>query len=141
MKKIMSLVAIIATPVLANAQNEGQVIDKEVFRTCSIIFFCALIMLFVFLILKHFLDYRIKHKILDKEIPENVVASILQITPKENGNTNIRWFSILMGLGVGLTIVYYTMPLGIHSMAIMMFCIAASFLGYYLFLKYSDKEK
>jgi len=137
----MSLVAIIATPILASAQNPGDLIETEVFRTTSIIFFSALIMLFVFLILKKFLDYRIKHKILDKEIPENVVASILQITPKENGNANIRWFSILMGLGVGLTIVYYTMPLGIHSMAIMMFCIAASFLGYFLFLKYSDKEK
>ena len=140
MKKIMSLVALIATPFLASAQN-GLEFEHDVFRTCSIIFLFALIMLFVFLILKHFLDYRIKHKILDKEIPENVVASILQITPKGNGNTNIRWFSILMGLGVGLTIVYYTMPLGIHSMAIMTFCIAASFLGYYLFLKYSDKEK
>ena len=137
MKKIMSLVAMIATPFLASAQD----LDREVFRTSSIVFLSALIMLFVFLILKHFLDYRIKHKILDKEIPENVVASILQITPKENGNTNIRWFSILMGLGVGLTIVYYTLPLGIHSMAIMTFCIAASFLGYYLFLKYSDKGK
>jgi purine-cytosine permease-like protein len=141
MKKIMSLVAIIATPALAFAQNPGDEMEREMFKTSSIIFLFALIMLFVFLILKHFLDYRIKHKILDKEIPENVVASILQITPKENGNANIRWFSILMGLGVGLTIVYYTMPLGIHSMAIMMFCIAASFLGYFLFLKYSNKEK
>lgn len=137
----MSLVAIIATPILASAQNTGDQIDREVFRTVSIIFFCALIMLFVLLILKRFLDYRIKHKILDREIPENVVASILQITPKENGNANIRWFSILMGLGVGLTAVFYTQPIGIHSLAIMMFSIAASFLGYFLFLKYADKEK
>jgi hypothetical protein len=42
---------------------------------------------------------------------------------------------MLAGTGVGLTLVNYTMPLGVHSIAIMSFSIAASFLGYYLFIR------
>ena len=46
-----------------------------------------------------------------------------------------KWFAMLAGTGVGLTLVNYTMPLGVHSIAIMSFSIAASFLGYYLFIR------
>jgi hypothetical protein len=63
----------------------------------------------------------------------------LQTNPNENRNVNIKWFAVLTGLGAGLTIIYYTLPFGIHSLAIMAFCIAASFLAYFFFLKYSEK--
>jgi hypothetical protein len=75
----------------------------------------------------------------EKGIPENIASSILQTSPNENRNINIKWFALLTGLATGLTIIYYTLPLGIHSLAIMAFCIAAGFLGYYFFLKRSDK--
>lgn len=141
MKKIMSLLAVIAAPIVANAQdfNSNQ-FNPEVFRTIAIIFTMALIMLFIIIVIKRILDYRIRYKILSKEIPENVAASILQISPKEDKNSNIKWFALLMGFGAGLTIVYYTQPIGIHSVAIMAFCFAASFLGYFFFLRHIEKE-
>lgn len=116
-------------------QNTG--IDEEVFQICATIFTVLAFMVFILAILKNLLEYRLKNKIVDKGIPENIVSSILQTTPAEGKLINIKWFAILAGIGVGLTIVNYTLPLGIHSLAIMAFSIAFSFLGYYFFIKRS----
>lgn len=140
MKKIVSIVTILAAPVAACAQmNSTPNIDRETFNVCASIFTVALFMIFILAILKRVMDYRLKNKIAEKGIPENVAASILQTNPKADRNINIKWFAILTGLGAGLTIIYYTLPLGIHSLAIMALCIAASFLGYFFFLKQSEK--
>lgn len=139
MKKIIYIVIIAVTPVIANAQNNTQGIDEDVFNECAAIFTAGLFMVFILAIIRRIMDYRIKNKIVEKGIPENIALSILQTSPKENRNTNIKWFALLAGIGTGLTIIYYTLPLGIHSLAIMAFCIAASFLGYYFFLKQSEK--
>lgn len=140
MKKIIYIAAIAATPIMANAQNNNiQGINEDVFNACAAIFTAGLFMIFILAIIKRIMDYRIKNKIVEKGIPENIASSILQTSPNENRNTNIKWFALLTGIGAGLTIIYYTLPLGIHSLAIMAFCIAASFLGYYFFLKQSEK--
>ena len=140
MKKIISIAAVIATPFFVHAQNNGTAtIDKEIFNIVASIFTVALFMIFILAILKRILDYRLRNKIVEKGIPENVASSILQTNPKENRDINIKWFAILTGLGAALTIIYYTLPLGIHSLAIMAFCIAASFLSYFFFLKKSEK--
>jgi hypothetical protein len=140
MKKILSIAATMATPFVVNAQNNNNTsIDKEIFNACAAIFVVGLFMIFILLILKRSMDYRLKNKIVEKGIPENVISSILQKNPKEDRNINIKWFAILTGLGAGLTIIYYTLPLGIHSLAIMAFCVAASFLGYFFFLRQSEK--
>lgn len=140
MKKIISIAAVIATPFVVIAQNTTTpTIDKGIFNAIASIFVVALFMLFIFAILKRLLDNRLKNKIVDKGIPENIAASILQTNPKEDRNINIKWFSILAGIGIGLTIINYTLPLGFHSLAIMAFSISFSFLGYYFFIKQSEK--
>ena len=140
MKKIIIITTFITAPFVVIAQdfNTGS-IDIEIFNICSSIFALGLFMVFILAILKRIIDYRLKNKIVDKGIPENIIASILQPESKENGNVNIKWFAILTGLGTALTIIYYTLPLGIHSLAIMAFCLAASFLGYFFFIKNSSK--
>jgi hypothetical protein len=140
MKKLVSLVTIGAIPNLANAQGvKFLYINMETVRMCAAIFVVGLFMLFILAIMKNIIDYRLKNKIVEKGVPEHIATSILQTDPKGNRNANIKWFAILTGVGVGLTIVYYTLPLDIHSFAIMAFCLGASFLGYFLFLKYAEK--
>ena len=140
MKKIINIVVIVSTPIIANAQSSNtHGIDKDVFNVSASIFTAGLFMVFILAIIKRIMDYRIKNKIVEKGIPENIASSILQTSPKENRNINIKWFCLLAGIGAALTIIYYTLPLGIHSLAIMAFCVAASFLGYYFFLKQSEK--
>lgn len=140
MKRIISLMTVIAMPFMASAQDNGYYFDRSSFNVCATIFVIILFMAFILLILKHIFDFRLKNKIVDNGIPENIIASILQTKPKEeDGNVNVKWAAILAGLGLALIIIYYTQPLGIHSLAIMSLSISASFLGYYFFNKHSEK--
>ena len=140
MKKILSLVAVVATPVVVCAQDGiSAEFDRKIFEISATIFVVGLFMIFILTIMKRILDHRLKNKILERGITDSVALSILQTNPNENRNINIKWFAILAGLGAGLTIVNYTRPLGIHSLAIMAFCIAISFLGYFYYLKQSEK--
>jgi hypothetical protein len=92
-------------------------------------------MVFSVTVMKLFMENRIKHKIVDNGLSETTAASILQTSPKNDHNINIKWFAILAGIDARLMIVNYTQPLGIHSIAIMAFSISASFLGYYFFTR------
>ena len=144
MKKITSIAVIILSPFFAIAQDrnfeEINRMNMEAFRICATIFMVGIFMIFILAILKKFLEHRLKNKIIEKGIPESISSSILQSSAKEDGNANVKWFALLAGLGAGLTIVNYTQPLGIHSLAIMAFCISASFLGYYFFTRSSQKQ-
>ena len=113
--------------------------DEDVFRTFSVIAVLLSFMFFILAVLKKIFEYRLKNKIVEKGINENIASSILQTTSKEGIHINIKWFAILAGLGAGLMIVNYTQPLGIHSLATMAFSISLSFLGYYFFIKQSEK--
>ena len=143
MKKVVTVAATIFTVNAISAQNnglqQGTYIDHDIFNICASIFVVALFMIFILNILKRHLEYRLKNKIVDKGIPENVALSILQTNSREHSNINIKWFAILAGLGAGLLIVNYTQPLGFHSLAIMAFSISISFLGYYLFIRNAGK--
>lgn len=141
MKKIITFVPAGFVTMTVNAQDNysriGEGISGEVFRICATIFVVLAFMVFILAILKGIFEYRLKHKIVDKGIPENIISSLLKDNKGEGRNINIKWFAILAGLGAGLTVVNYTLPLGIHSLAIMTFSIAFSFLGYYFYLKRS----
>jgi hypothetical protein len=140
MKKIISTATFIIAPLALNAQvlNTGHM-NMEVFNVIATIFVIGLFMVFILSVMKRIVDFRLKRKIIDKGIPENLASSILQTNPSEDRNINIKWFAILAGMGVALIIINYTQPLGIHSLAILALCIAASFLGYYFFIRQTDK--
>jgi len=140
MKKSISIATITALPFLANAQGSSLVeTNMEIFRIITSILTVALFMVFILTVMKRVLEYRLKNKIVDKGIPEDIASTILQTSTKDDKNINIKWSAILAGIGVALTCINYTQPLGIHSFAIMAFAIAASFLGYFFFLKQSEK--
>jgi drug/metabolite transporter (DMT)-like permease len=115
-------------------------VNEDVFNISATIFVVIITMFFILLLIKRILDYRIKNKIADRGIPESIASSILRSDVKENESLNIKWFFILAGIGSGLTIVNYTMPLGIHSLAIMSFSVAFSFLGYHIYIARTKKN-
>ena len=138
MKKIITTVIVLHGIIAANAQ-ESNGYNEDVFQVSAAIFVVLAFMVFILAFLKSILEHRLKNKIVDKGVPENVVSSILQSGTGEEKHRNIKWFAILAGIGAGLLIVYYTQPLDIHSLAIMAFSISLSFLGYYLFIKQVNK--
>ena len=139
MKKIVTVVLAGLITTAASAQDNYPRIGGEVFRAVAVIFVLLSFMVFIISILKRIFEYRLKNKIVEKGIAENIASSILQTDARENNDINIKWVALLAGLGAGLTVVNYTMPLGIHSLAIMSFCIALSFLAYFFYLKSSGK--
>ena len=137
MKKIITTVALFFCVMAANA---GDGFNDQVFSVCAGIFVMIAILGFILTFLKQILEHRLKNRILDKGIPENLVTTLLQPKNVDEKNVNIKWFAILAGLGAGLLVVYYTQPLDIHSLAIMAFSISLSFLGYYFFTRRSEKS-
>jgi len=142
MKKIVTFITATAIATTANAQsdvNSGMTGHNGVLEILGTIALVAIVMFSILQMIKYLMDYRLKNKIIDKGISEELASSLLHVDPNESKNINIKWFAILAGIGAALTIIYYTLPLGIHSLAIMAFCISASFLGYYFFLRKAEK--
>jgi hypothetical protein len=113
--------------------------DRMALEVIASLAFAVLFVYFILMIIKRYMDYRLKNKIIDQGISEEVATSILQNNKESNKNETIKWALLLCGIGTGLTMVYYQLPLHIHSIAIMAFSIAASYLGYYLYLRFSNK--
>jgi hypothetical protein len=144
MKKILAIIPASLLSCMANAQDNGRPVylkyDSEMFQIGATIFVVGMFMFFIINIMKRIFEHRLKNKIVDKGISENIAQSILETrTTEDNKYANVKWFAILAGIGIGLTGVNYTQPLGFHSLAIMSFSISLSFLGYYLFIKQSVK--
>jgi len=145
MKKILAVIPASLVGYMANAQDNGQPVylmryDSEMLQIAAAIFVVGMFMYFIITIMKRIFEHRLKNKIVDKGISENIAHSILETkTTEDNKYANVKWFAILAGIGMGLTGVNYTQPLGFHSLAIMAFSISLSFLGYYLFIRNAEK--
>jgi len=136
MKKIITIATVCSVSFTANAHGSDVEYNEEILQVAAAIFVVGMFMYFIITVLQRILEHRLKNKIIDKGISENIAQSILETKVKEdNRYMNIKWFVILAGIGIGLMGVYYTEPVGIHSLAIMAFSISLSFLGYYLFIR------
>ena len=133
----MSMLSSVAAAQNTNTYHDMG-ISEEAFKISATILVLILVMIFILSVIKRMLDYRIKNRIVERGVSEDLASSLLQ-SDTTDGNVNIKWFLILTGMGLGLTLVNYTLPLGIHSIAIMSFAIAASFLGYHQYIKRSKK--
>jgi len=127
-----------------SAQNDDKFSDSALkFESLHIFAAFANIALFataIYIFIKLLLDNRIKNKLLDKGAPDDLARQLLQPAIKNDKTAAIKWICILTGLGIGLLIADYTQPFGIHSLAIMCLSLAASLLGYFAFIRYSDKK-
>lgn len=140
MKKTITIATICSVSFTANAHDSGVEYNEEILQVAAAIFVVGMFMFFIINVMQRIFEHRLKNKIVDKGISENIAQSILATRPGEdNKNVNIRWFAILAGIGLGLMGVDFTRPFGFHSLAIMAFSISLSFLGYYFFIKNKDK--
>ena len=142
MKKTVLSISAFLLCLAASAQGDAgfaQQLNMEVFRAISIIVTFVIFMVFIFSMLKMILDNRLKNRIVDRGIGEEMTNSLLQTKGVDNRQQVIKWVALLAGLGAGFTIINYTQPVGYHSLAILAFAISISFLGYYFFLKQSEK--
>lgn len=114
----------------------GQNLDLDIIMPVLVI---GLLVYMTITVIKYFLEYRLKNKIIDRGVSEQLSASILENSGKSKYDEAMKFAILLCGIGLGLIITYYTLPLHIHSLAVMAFSIAASYLGYFFYLKNQSK--
>jgi hypothetical protein len=138
MKKIAISAVIILSSLASFAQDDKEpLINRQLIfdlvNICAIVGVIYLISNWILQIIKQSLDHKLKSKLIEKQTSENIVVQLVQPNKKDEGNakTVLQWFFILAGIGAGFTIINFTRPYGLHSLAIMAFCIAAGFAGYY----------
>ncbi|HEV3324745.1 MAG TPA: hypothetical protein VG052_04045 [Puia sp.] len=140
MKKAFIAAAILMTSIVAKAQdNQEPLINRELIfdliHICAVVLIIYLISSFILQLIRRNLDYRLKSRIIEKETAENIVAQLVQPDKTNPVNTLLQWFCTLVGIAIGFTIMAFTGPFGLHSLAIMAFSVAAGLGTYYLFIR------
>ncbi len=114
-------------------------IDPDVYKISVIILLIIIGMNFILTILRTILEHKLKNKMLEKEISENLVTSILQKDVDSAKHISMKWMFIVIAIGIGLFITNQYLPLGIHSIGIMAISIAIGFLCNALYLNRFSK--
>ncbi len=94
---------------------------------------------FVLAAIKLVLNYLLKNKIVDTAIISESVVERLLPGPQDEQNKVVKWVVLLLSTGAGLTACNWYLPLGLHSVIILLFSTALGFLSYYLFLRHQAK--
>ena len=93
---------------------------------------------FVLAAIKLVLNYLLKRQIVAAAVSESIVERLLP-GPQDEQNKVVKWVALLLSSGAGLTACNWYLPLGIHSVIILIFSTALGFLAYYLFLRRQTK--
>ena len=93
---------------------------------------------FVLGAIKLVLNYLLKRQIIAAAISESVVERLLP-GPQDEQNKIVKWVALLLSTGAGLAVCKWYLPLGLHSVIILLFSTALGFLAYYLFLRRQAK--
>ncbi|MGI4862696.1 MAG: hypothetical protein ACRYFZ_02150 [Janthinobacterium lividum] len=119
-----------SAPVLALDANVLELAHHVVFPAI------ALFMLgyFVLAAIKLVLNYLLKRQIVAASVSESVIERLLP-GPQDEQNKVVKWVALLLSSGAGLALCNWYLPLGIHSVVILLFSTAFGFLAYYLFLR------
>lgn len=127
------------TQPLSLTDNESTAVDPDAIDPISqillpILFIAFLIFMLVTLI-KHFLEFRLKNKLIDRGMSEQLSAYLLEKNAQEKQHESAKLAILFCGIGGGLTITYLTTPINIHSLAIMAFSLGLSYSAYFFYLR------
>jgi predicted butyrate kinase (DUF1464 family) len=127
--------------IMVNAQDFTYAqMHIELARGFMILVFSYLIIFFIITLIRLWLDSRLKHKMVDKGVSDEVVSQFLKPVSKDIKSYVMKWFLIFLSIGIGFSLINVTQPLGIHSLAILSFCIAFGFLAYYFFVRKTNQH-
>jgi hypothetical protein len=145
MKKLSLLATILFSTMMVNAQDHAEYrnyipIPEEVTRAVIIFTGMYLIGSFILTLIRQILDHRLKRRMLEKGVSEELARQFFQSNTKDVRTLTMKWFIIFLSVGAGFTVINMTQPLGIHSIAILCFCIAFGYLAYYFFVRKTENK-
>ena len=145
MKKIFTSILIPLATVQAFAQTKPMTDNKPssvepatIGPIGEIIFPILFILSLVFMLvslIKYFLEIRLKNKLIDRGMSEQLSVYLFGKNDQEKQNEVMKLAILFCGIGLGLTMVYLTAPIHIHSLAIMTFSLGLSYLAYFCYLR------
>ncbi|SDF62250.1 hypothetical protein SAMN04487996_111303 [Dyadobacter soli] len=139
MKSILSLISLIFLPALAVAQPVRTIyVDRDQVALAVTLLLVVFVLGFLLELTNRYFRYRIKEKILESAVTDELAALILQPDHKEKLRSCVKWLAIWLGLALGLAAVALTGAADWAAVAIICLCLSGSFLGYYIFLKRTD---
>lgn len=94
---------------------------------------------FVLAAIKMVLNYLLKNKIVDTAVISESIVERLLPGPQDEQNKVVKWVALLLSTAAGLAVCNWYLPLGLHSLIILIFSTALGFLAYYLFLRRQAK--
>lgn len=122
-------------PVPAFDYNALHPLAKQVFLP---VFGFYLLCNFVLVAIRMVLNYLLKRQIIATGVSASIVERLLP-GPQDEQNKVVKWVALLLSSGAGLAVCNWYLPLGIHSIIILLFSTALGFLAYYLFLRRQTK--
>jgi len=151
MRKLMISLISLSSAVNAIAQNGGnqtsnaKPIDVDPLASGPIgeiilpILFISFLIFMLTVLVKHFLDFRLKNKMIDRGMSEQLSTYLFNTNGQNKYNEVIKLAILFCGIGTGLIITHLTRPINIHSLAIMAFSIGLSYFAYFFYLRRQDK--
>jgi len=147
MKRILNLTLVLLTvntmPTMAAQQATSVMEDKEVIffslNAIAVLLSIWIASSFLLKLVKLFLNDRLRRTLIERNAPLEIVTEIL---PKENNIVELAlsWCCVLFAGSVGLTLCYFTQPLGFHSAIILSMSLAFGLLVYYFIRKHKNQS-
>lgn len=127
-------------PAIATQLNgiESLPAESHVEFIFPILFMSFLIVMLINLV-KYFFEFRLKNKLIDKGMSEQLSNYLSEKNVQEKQNKVIKLAILFCGIGFGLLLTYFSAPVDIHSIAIMSLSLGLSYLAYFLYLKKQSK--
>jgi hypothetical protein len=144
MKKALIITAALGGSVAAYAQDKPEpLINREFIfdfvHIIAVLLIIYLISSFILQLVRSHFDFRLKSKLVERQTEENIVGQLVQPDKVNPLNTVMQWICTLLSVGVGFVLIQIAQPFGLHSLAIMAFCVAGGLGLYYLYAKKTKK--
>ena len=139
MKRVFVFAAALFGSIVAFAQDKPEPLINRDFifdltHIISVLLIIYLISSFILQLLRSNLDFRLKSKMLERQTDENIVGQLVRPDKVNPLNSVLQWICTLASVGAGFLLIEVTRPFGLHSLAIMAFCVAAGLGFYYYFV-------
>lgn len=148
MLRILLTIPLFFVARLAMAQDyhigENFQFSIQLFDVLAIVTVIFLITQAILGLVKMFLQFRLRHKIVDKNLSETLTSQVLAA---ESGNqmdqksNTIRWALLFMGLGAAFGIISAFKLYGMNALSVLCLAMAVSFLLYFVYLNKAEKQQ
>ena len=103
------------------------------------ILFMSFLIIMLITIVKYLLEFRLKNKLIDKGMADQLSNYLVEKNKQEKQNEIIKLAILFCGIGLGLLFTYFSAPIDIHSIAIMSLSLGFSYWAYFFYIKKQNK--